>query len=156
RLNRCPMDQEQAFLQAIRERPAAREHRLVFADWLMDRGDPRGEFIACQVQARGVPRGNPRPPDGEARAPGLPPAHQEEWLGPLLGAVGNWEWRGGLLDWVTVAADVFLANADRWLPALPLLGVHLRKARPHIAALARCEQLGHLSALYLGDNDLTD
>lgn len=57
---------------------------------------------------------------------------------------------------MTVAADAFLANAARWLPALPLLGMHLRKVRPYVADLARCEQLAHLNGLYLGDNDLTN
>jgi hypothetical protein len=113
-------------------------------------------LIQCQVHARGLPRGSPRRLDLEAQAHDLLLAHEADWLGPMLGVVGNWEWRGGLLDWVTVAAEVFLANAERWLPALPLLGVHLRRARPCIADLARCEQLAHLNALYLGDNNLTD
>jgi len=150
------MNQEQAFLEAIRERPGARADRLIYADWLIDRGDPRGEFMHCQLQARRAPRGSPRRLDLEAQAHDLLLAHEETWLGPLLGAIANWDWRGGLLDWVTVPADVFLANVERWLPALPLLGVQLRKARPHVAALAHCEQLAHLNGLYLGDNDLTD
>jgi uncharacterized protein (TIGR02996 family) len=150
------MDQEQAFLEAIRRRPGSFPHRLVYADWLTDRGDPRGEFIRFQVEAGRLPDGSPRRLELEARADDLLLAHEDDWLGPLLGAVANWEWRGGLLDWVTVPADAFLAEAPRWLPALPLLGVQLRKARPHVAALARCEQLAHLSGLYLGDNDLSD
>jgi uncharacterized protein (TIGR02996 family) len=150
------MNKEQAFLQAIRERPGAYANRLVYADWLMDQGNPRGEFISCQVRASRLPRGSPQRLDLEAQAHDLLLAHEADWLGPLVGMVANWEWRGGLLDFVTVAADVFLAHAPRWLPALPLLGVHLRKAQTHFAALARCEQLAHLNALYLGDNHLTD
>ena len=106
--------------------------------------------------SRRLPRGSPHRLDLEAQVHDLLRIHEADWLGPLLGAIGNWEWRTGLLDWVTVAADVFLANAERWLPVLPLLGVHLRKARPHAADLARCEQLAYLNGLYLGDNDLTD
>jgi uncharacterized protein (TIGR02996 family) len=155
-VKRCVLDPEQAFLEAIRRRPGSRANRLVYADWLLDQGDPRREFIHCHLQARRSPRGSPRRLDLEAQAHDLLLAHEEEWLGPLLGVIGNWKWRAGLLDWVSVAADTFLANAERWLPALPLLGVHLRKARPHVAALARCEQLAHLSGLFLGDNDLTD
>jgi uncharacterized protein (TIGR02996 family) len=39
------MDQEQAFLQAMREQPRDLTTRLVFADWLEERGDPRGELL---------------------------------------------------------------------------------------------------------------
>jgi uncharacterized protein (TIGR02996 family) len=150
------MNHEQAFLEAIRRRPGSRADRLVYADWLMEQGDPRGEFIHCQIQARRAPRGSPRRLHWEARSHELLLAHEADWLGPMLGVIGNWDWNGGLLSWVTVAADVFLAHAESWLPALPLLGVHLRKARDHIAELARCQQLAHLSGLYLGDNKLTD
>jgi type VI secretion system protein ImpC len=43
------MSTEQAFLQEILERPDDDEVRLVYADWLLDQGDPRGEFIHAQV-----------------------------------------------------------------------------------------------------------
>src|SRR5262249_12677346 len=118
------MDEERALLAAIRDRPGSRAERLVYADWLTDRGDPRGEFIHLQCQARRLGRDDPRRLDLDAQAHQLLLRHEEQWLGPLLGAA-NWEWRGGLLDWVTVPAEDFLANAQRWLPALPLLGVHL-------------------------------
>ena len=75
---------------------------------------------------------------------------------PLLGKVADWEFHRGLIRHVTVDAETFLAHAEAWLPALPLVGVYLRKAKPHIAALAACPQLIHLNGLYLGDNNLAD
>jgi uncharacterized protein (TIGR02996 family) len=39
------MDQEQAFLQAMLEDPRDLALRLIFADWLEERGDPRGELL---------------------------------------------------------------------------------------------------------------
>jgi uncharacterized protein (TIGR02996 family) len=39
------MDQEQAFLQAMVENPCDLTVRLIFADWLEERGDPRGELL---------------------------------------------------------------------------------------------------------------
>lgn len=39
------MHDEQAFLQAMQENPEDNTLRLVFADWLEERGDPRGELI---------------------------------------------------------------------------------------------------------------
>src|SRR6185437_71209 len=71
------MGMEEAFLQAIRERPADESSWLVLADWLEERGDPRAELVRLQVAMR---RRSPGPgrPDREERlrallAAGLPP-----------------------------------------------------------------------------------
>jgi uncharacterized protein (TIGR02996 family) len=39
------MDQEQAFLEALLEQPRDLALRLIFADWLEEHGDPRGELL---------------------------------------------------------------------------------------------------------------
>src|SRR5947209_3246706 len=39
------MNDVDRFLQAIRESPADDDLRLVFADWLEDQGDPRGQLM---------------------------------------------------------------------------------------------------------------
>lgn len=41
---------EERFLQAIEAHPDDDESRLVYADWLEERGDPRGEFIRVQCE----------------------------------------------------------------------------------------------------------
>jgi uncharacterized protein (TIGR02996 family) len=51
------MSEEEAFLQAIRGEPDEPAHRLVYADWLEERGDPRAEYLrlgaqVAQAQAR--------------------------------------------------------------------------------------------------------
>jgi uncharacterized protein (TIGR02996 family) len=42
--------EDHAFLKAIREDPDSDVHRLVYADWLGERSDPRGEFIRVQCE----------------------------------------------------------------------------------------------------------
>ena len=42
------MTHDDAFLQAIIEDPDHDAPRLLYADWLEERGDPRGEFIRVQ------------------------------------------------------------------------------------------------------------
>jgi uncharacterized protein (TIGR02996 family) len=42
---RCSMHDEQSFLQAMHQHPEDNALRLVFADWLEERGDKRGELI---------------------------------------------------------------------------------------------------------------
>ncbi len=44
-----------AFLDAIRAAPADDAPRLIYADWLEEQGDPRGEFIRLQCELAGLP-----------------------------------------------------------------------------------------------------
>ena len=44
------MPLEDAFFQAILETPDDDLPRLAYADWLEERGDPRGEFIHLQCR----------------------------------------------------------------------------------------------------------
>lgn len=66
-------------LAAIYAEPRLDEHRRVYADWLSERGDPRGEFILLQLIEH----------DGRAtklsreRARSLIRSHAKAWLGPL-------------------------------------------------------------------------
>src|SRR5262245_27809063 len=52
---RDEMDDELAFLRAILETPADDVSRLVYADWLDERVDPRAEFLRldCQLTSLG-------------------------------------------------------------------------------------------------------
>lgn len=64
-------------LAAVYETPEADEPRQVYADWLQERGDPRGELIALQLA---------RAASGEApslRERKLLGTHGKAWLGPL-------------------------------------------------------------------------
>jgi uncharacterized protein (TIGR02996 family) len=86
------MTDEADFLAAIIERPDDDLPRLAMADWLDERGDPRGEFIRVQCELTGLPAG-PLYIDPEsvedakllARADALRRRERE-----LLGRFGNW------------------------------------------------------------------
>jgi uncharacterized protein (TIGR02996 family) len=43
------MMDESGFLDAIRANPGDDMHRLVYADWLEERGDPRGDFLRLRI-----------------------------------------------------------------------------------------------------------
>ena len=84
-----------ALLQAIYEAPDDVSKRLVYADWLTEQGDPRGEFIQLQVQRR-----EGKAAKGAAtRERELFTEHWQKWLGglkhlPRKGLV----FEGGFLD----------------------------------------------------------
>ncbi|MFO0740117.1 MAG: TIGR02996 domain-containing protein [Labilithrix sp.] len=67
---------EADFLAAIHAAPDDDELRAVFADWLTERGDPRGELITLQLA--------PKPtPAAKKREAALLKKHGRAWAGPL-------------------------------------------------------------------------
>lgn len=66
-------------LKAVRDEPAEDGPRLVYADWLEARGDPRGELIQLQIAGASD--------ETDKRVRALLRQHKEEWLGPDLACV---------------------------------------------------------------------
>lgn len=93
---------EEDFLRLIAEDPSDESRVAVFTDWLLERGDPRGEFNALQRA-------------GKTSAT-LQKKHEKQWLRSLGRAArrGSTVFRGGLPREVELlimnAADVPLAN----------------------------------------------
>jgi uncharacterized protein (TIGR02996 family) len=54
------MSEEDALVRAILAAPDDAAPRLVYADWLEERGDPRGEYLRCQCERAGLPPAHPR------------------------------------------------------------------------------------------------
>ena len=52
------MIDDNRFLAALRANPADRVSKLVYADWLEERGDPRAEFLRVAVTLDGMAREN--------------------------------------------------------------------------------------------------
>ncbi len=77
-------------LAAIHANPGDDALRAVYADWLVERGDPRGEFINLQLRRTGKP---------SARERELVTLHGKQWLGPLAQAVlkEGQRWERGFL-----------------------------------------------------------
>ena len=79
------MSHGDAFLQAILAEPDDDAPRLIYADWLEERGDPRGAFIRLQCALERFGPFDPARPDLEDEASELLYLHEEEWTAPLRG-----------------------------------------------------------------------
>jgi uncharacterized protein (TIGR02996 family) len=75
------MAQEDAFLQAIREEPDDDRPRLVFADWLEEQGNPRGELIRIQCTLARMHENDPRRKELRRQERELLDQHANVWLG---------------------------------------------------------------------------
>src|SRR4051812_28275900 len=71
--------EEQAFVQAVLETPDDEGIRLIFADWLEERGDPYGEFIRAQCELAKLPPEDERGRELGEREAALWNAHGPAW-----------------------------------------------------------------------------
>jgi uncharacterized protein (TIGR02996 family) len=83
----------EGLLRQVLEAPDDDRPRRVYADWLLERGDPRGDFIALQLASAERPEG---PSEFEPRAAALLAEHRAAWLGPL--AMGAARFERGFLE----------------------------------------------------------
>jgi uncharacterized protein (TIGR02996 family) len=153
-----PIDREErAFLRAIITAPGDDLPRLIYADYLDERGDSRGEFIRLQVALS-------RPDvllsvrdvrDLRARERLLLYRHRSAWLGRL-----DCEWRGdavferGFVVQVDVSARQFIRHAQAWLRREPIRRAALYGSVTCMRELALCPALKHFTALSLRNNEL--
>jgi uncharacterized protein (TIGR02996 family) len=79
------MGTEKELLAAIVRAPDDDAPRLVYADWLQERGDPRGELIQLQCEAARLPIADPRRRKIRIRENQLLEAHADDWKAPLKG-----------------------------------------------------------------------
>src|SRR6476659_1158863 len=74
---------ERAFLRAIAAAPDDTAPRLVYADWLDERGDPRAEFVRVQVRLREHLESDPEYASFRDREQALRLVCPPEWLALL-------------------------------------------------------------------------
>jgi uncharacterized protein (TIGR02996 family) len=148
------MTHEHAFLEAILDDPDDEGLRLIFADWLEEQGQPRGEFIRTQCTLAGLPADDRRRRALEARERQLLARHRDEWLGPLRSLAYLWGFRRGFAEEVTLPAESFLDHGDTFFRSTPVLLARLLNSAgdPRLEKLAHSPYLGRLTALHLTDN----
>jgi uncharacterized protein (TIGR02996 family) len=155
------MTHEDAFLADILDHRDEDAPRLVYADWLLDRGDPasvaRGEFIHLQCALARLPEGAPRPADLLARERDLLEANRREW-GSVFQKLGCrcWEYRRGFVEGVGMPAPDFLAQAANLFRQSPLRQLKLYDTGSVAGVLASCPYLAHIQILDLEANGLGD
>lgn len=116
RASSTPLD-EDGFLRFVAEKPGDDGRVAAFVDWLLERGDPRGEFFALQRAGRELTAKE------QARVGALQKKHEKRWLRSLARGVvkGSAVFRGGLLREIELGVwkggDLPLDDE----PSLPLL-----------------------------------
>lgn len=150
------MSDANAFLDAILAEPDDIASRLIFADWLEERGDPRGEFIRIQCALSGNHLDDLQRVRFTIRQQELLAQHEAEWAAPFQGAAGGWTFRRGFIEEVVFDAEAFLEKAPGLFQTAPIRHLTLKKVGTLMADIAEHPVMKKIEALVLRGNNLGD
>lgn len=104
------------WLADIRARPDDDAPRLVYADWLIEQGDARGELIRVQCQ---LARAKTDALLAEEAA--LLKKHEKRWLADVDHFITGQKWERGFVTHISAHAQTFVKGADTVFAQLPML-----------------------------------
>lgn len=149
----------QEFFQAILDHPDDDELRLVFADWLDEQGDPRGEFIRLQIMLAQLDEDDPRRLVVVDRLLEFDHLRRPDWQPPPRSGIRWGNLKRGLVQDVTIDVwEGFLAHAHELFQLAPIRTLHLRFPIEidEMEQFAAWEGLRRLKALHISFNQLGD
>ncbi|MGL4551645.1 MAG: TIGR02996 domain-containing protein [Gemmataceae bacterium] len=153
---------EDAFLADIAEHPDDDAPRLIYADWLDDRGRAdRAEFIRVQVRRLALPEDAYEQRELAGVEAALLEQHEAAWRAalPALDGVTWGEFSRGFVSQVRVRSEAaFLAHAPALFRAAPVRRLKVvEPVRPDAAGpLAASEYLSRLTELDVGNGAMPD
>src|SRR5262249_17800835 len=102
-------------LAESKDHPEEDAPRLVLADYLEERGDPRGTFVRLQVEAARLHANDHRQAEWQSQAQEMSQPQLRDWLGPLveLGVV-EWVWARGLIKLYLKGQDLLRHEWADW------------------------------------------
>lgn len=156
----CPLVQVRSvffthadFVQEILAHPDDDAPRLIFADYLEEHGDPRGEFIRVQCEIASLTKPSQQPsrmygaderythPEKCVRSRGrldefkrllrrqleLLSQHVNAWVAPLDGKATGVLFERGFIDGFTTTGATFVKHVEQWLRHVPLRRIRIQK-----------------------------
>lgn len=138
---------EEGLRQAVLDAPGDDARRLVLADWWTERGDPRGELVALQLEREGLTSDDPRRRELLAREDELLEAHGARWLGPMA-ELARVRFRRGFVEELTLLEAEGLDALGAFCAREPVTRLTVATARRvDVLRLAQAPWLARLEAL---------
>lgn len=144
---------ENGFLKEIAQHPNDDALRMIFADWLDERGDPRGEFIRAQCELANGCWGMRRTLL-QSKSKILLKKHGAAWREPFK-KWGNVAFDKGLPERISVTATSFLKHGSKIVDDPRICQVRLiDDLKPFIDRLAKSKPLRRVTSLALNNNGM--
>jgi uncharacterized protein (TIGR02996 family) len=146
-------DRARELLAGVMAAPEDLARRLVYADFLQEQGDPRGELIVLQCRLH---MGAPVPELGSLRAreQELLATHAQAWLAELGLEAGEGTWLCGMVEILHTTGERLRHHALRLAEQTPIRGLHLERVTPPLGPSLRL--LPYLRFLVARGADLGD
>jgi len=112
------------FIETIRAHPDDDAARLVYADWLEERDDPRGEFIRVQLQLAGMGKDDPARWDLELRQHRLLHHFGWQWVYKPFDPHPYYQkpvFVRGFVEAAEIPAELFLPSPGEFFDTYPLI-----------------------------------
>lgn len=149
------MESSQEFLAEIAANPTDLTPRLIYADWLEEQGDPRGEFIRVQCELAEPSEDLDRREQLDQRQEQLKRAYEREWAADLPARVTGWTFRCGFIESVEMSAEQFLKDADFVFGTTPLRSLTLLAAGDLMSRIVEHPRIAGLEGLHVERSQLT-
>jgi uncharacterized protein (TIGR02996 family) len=142
---------EAVFLADICDHPDDDAPRLIYADWLTERGQKgdaeRAELIRLQIELAKLATGEKASRKQAAREKELLEKWGTAWARPLRPYISRREFRRGFIESATMKSSVFVKDGATVCGLTPLRHVKLRYPGFYAKSLAKCATLARLSSL---------
>lgn len=146
---------ESEFIEEIIANPQDQSARLIFADWLEEQGDPRGEFIRIQCELSAPSDNLHRREELDNRQEQLRRVHEHEWIQPLHGRVSGWTFHCGFVESVEMTVEQFLKYEAEIRRRIPLRYLTLQGGRSRYAEIMKPEVFQKIESLRCESVQLT-
>jgi uncharacterized protein (TIGR02996 family) len=143
------MPSDTDFLQSIISNAEDDTPRLAYADWLDERGDPRGEFIRVQIELSRMSREDARASPLYTRENSLLVKHEKEWISDVRRLIRGWRFHRGFIEEVVMGVQQFLSHADIVFSSAPIRQLKLLGGQKLIDRVAQSSHLARLNTLVL-------
>lgn len=118
---------EDAFLHDILAHPDDDAPRLIYADWLDEHNDPRGEFIRVQCALAQLSDEDPHRWPLEQREQELLHEYESKLL-PKTISNTPCVFRRGFVEEIALSPEEYLLNADQLFEQMPIRTLHLHRS----------------------------
>ena len=148
-------DEQLAFIREIVACPDDLMPRLVYADWLEERGDSQGEFVRVQCELTRTPATAPQYAELHRRERELLQEHRAEWIASIGSGIRWYQPRHGFIEELIIDIETIVETNGQVLERAPILGLGtVVRTLDQARALASAPAFAFLRTLRLGGSNL--